>query len=97
LNNVWGRGPEPADIRIEWQDGLPADPMEDAQVESIRTGSKATTSVRSAVRRLDGIDGEQLEKELKEIQGEQEGQGVTELPPITLPGVEGEREGAGEG
>lgn len=97
LNNAWGRGPEPQDVRIEWKDGLPDDPLEGAQVEQIRTGGKATSSVRSAVRRLDEIDGEQLEKELDEIQ-EDEGGGVGDAgaggggPRITLPsGIEGEK------
>lgn len=68
LNAVWGRGPEPQDVRTEWQDGLPADELEDAQIEHTRTGGKATSSVRSAVRRLDKLDGEQLEDELEEIE-----------------------------
>ena len=84
-------------MRIEWKDGLPDDPLEGAQVEQIRTSGKATSSVRSAVRRLDEIDGEQLEKELDEIQ-EDEGGGVGDAgaggggPRITLPsGIEGEK------
>jgi hypothetical protein len=95
LENVWGRGPEPAEIRIEWQDGLPADPLENAQVEQIRTSNKATTSVRSAVRRLDGIEGAQLDKELDEIardEGATGGAGSSEVPRITLPASQGEGE-----
>ncbi len=95
LENVWGRGPEPVDIRTEWKDGLPADELENAQVEEIRTGSKATTSVRSAVRRLDGIDGTQLDEELEEIQGDEgAGAGADEGngPQITLPSSTGEGE-----
>ena len=75
-----GAAGEPQDVRIEWKDGLPDDPLEGAQVEQIRTSGKATSSVRSAVRRLDEIDGEQLEKELDEIQ-EDEGGGVGDAEP----------------
>ncbi len=99
LNNVWGRGPEPQDVRIEWQDGLPADELEQAQVEQTRTGNKATSSVRSAVRRLDNLDGEQLEEELEEIAKDEKSLGGQAADPalsITLPGVEGDEEQEGE-
>lgn len=101
LNNVWGRGPEPVDVRTEWQDGLPADPLEDAQVEQIRTGNKATSSVRSAVRRLDNVDGEQLEEELEEIVAD-EALGTVQPPEggvrtgLNLGTADDEGAGAGE-
>ena len=103
MENVWGRGPEPVDVRVEWKDGLPADSYEDAQVEQIRTGNKATTSVRSAVRRQDGIDGEQLEEELDEI-AKDEALNMVEAPGgagrtglnLNLGGDEGAGAGGGE-
>ncbi len=74
-----GNGPEPVEPRIEWQDGLPQDMLEAAQVEQIRTGSKATTSVKSAVRRLDNLTGDELAEELDAI-AEDESSGVPAEP-----------------
>ena len=52
------------------------------------------TSLESSLRRLYGLEGDALQKEIERIRGEQSGQGATGLPPITLPPAEGE--GAGE-
>ena len=41
--------------------------MEQAQIEQIRTGGKATSSVRSAIRRLDGGTNESIDNELSLI------------------------------
>lgn len=87
LEAQWGKGPAPVDIRAEWQDGLPADELEQAQVEQTRTGSKATTSVRSAVRRLDGLEGEALEEELEEIANDEA------AGQLAAPGGQGGRSG----
>lgn len=62
-------GYEPTIPQIEWADGLPNDPMEQADIESKRITS-GTTSLESAVRRLDGLEGEVLEQELKRIHGD---------------------------
>lgn len=59
--------PEGLIVEIEWKDGLPDDPMEQAQIEQIRTGGKATSSVRSAIRRLDGGTNESIDNELSLI------------------------------
>ena len=65
LERANGRGaPEGLSVAIEWKDGLPDDPMEQAQIEQLRTGGKATSSVRSAIRRLDGGTGESIDSEL---------------------------------
>ena len=56
-----------AEINISWQDGLPADPLESAQIEQIRTGNKATTSVESSIKRLDGLYGKALDEEIEKI------------------------------
>lgn len=61
------RGLTSSDVQIEWRDGLPDDPLEAAQIEQLRTGGKATASVRSAIRRLDGGSAEAIEDELIEI------------------------------
>ena len=66
--------PEESDLRIEWADGIPDDPMEQAQIEAIRTGGKQTSSRRSSVRRLDDLDGEELETELQAIEEDEAGE-----------------------
>ena len=94
LQAVHGNGTDPQDVRIEWKDGLPEDPLEAAQIEGTRTGSKATTSVRSAVRRLDGLTGQELEDELTAIAKDEGGTGVGagegEQLRIKLPASTGE-------
>lgn len=70
LENEYGKSgisPKDIEIRLEWGDGIPADPLEQAQVEGVRTGGKATTSRRSAVRRLDDLEGDDLKEELTAI------------------------------
>lgn len=42
--------------KIAWQDGLPKDEKEQAEIAAIRTGNKPTWSVRDAIKRLDGVD-----------------------------------------
>lgn len=73
--------PDDLNLHIEWKDGLPEDPREAAEIEQIRTGGKATSSVRSAIRRLDGGSEESIENELAEIAAE-EARG--EMPAVTL-------------
>lgn len=90
LNAVHGGGTEPQDVKIEWKDGLPADPLESAQIEQTRTGNKATTSVRSAVRRLDGLSGQELGDELADIQGDSElTSPALDEPRLKLPALSG--------
>lgn len=67
-------------LDIEWQDGLPNDPLEDAQVENIRTGGKATSSVKSAIRRLDGGSDESIENEMADIETEESYTTMTQTP-----------------
>ncbi len=73
--------PDPAelDLRLEWADGIPDDPVEAAETEQIRTGNKQTTSIKSAVRRLDDLEGEDLDNELDAIRDDQAGEGT--VPP----------------
>ncbi len=95
LDVTQGRGGyEPTEPHIEWADGLPDDPAEQADIEATRMTS-GTTSLESAVVRLDGLEGEALQSELERIRSDHAGPGTTELPAITLPPAEGEG-GAGE-
>ena len=72
-------------LDIDWQDGLPNDPLEDAQVENIRTAGKPTSSVKSAIRRLDGGSEESIENELADIEAE-EGQVTPTQTPFNFLG-----------
>jgi hypothetical protein len=68
---------EPSDITINWQDGLPADPKEQAEIESTRTGGKATSSQQSAIMRLDDADEDTAMDEYERI--------LTDEEPATQP------------
>lgn len=58
-------------INIFWNDGLPSDLKEDAEIMQIRTGSKATISQYSAIKRLDNLTDEDTQAELEAIQEEE--------------------------
>ena len=81
------------DIHIDWKDGLPDDEQELTQNE-VQRYTAGLTSLESSLRRLYGLEGDALQEEIDRIKGEQQTQGNTNLPPITLPLAEGE--GAGE-
>lgn len=55
-------------INIFWNDGLPDDPVEEANLMNIRTGGKATISQFSAIQRLDNLTDEDTQAELEAIQ-----------------------------
>lgn len=59
------------DISINWQDGLPSDVVEDAEVMSKRTANKATMSQMRALMLYDGMTEEEAETELARIQDEE--------------------------
>ena len=80
-------------IRIDWKDGLPDDEQELTQNE-VQRYTAGLTSLESSLRRLYGLEGQALREEIDRIRSGQAGQGVTDLPPITLPPAGGE--GAGE-
>lgn len=53
-------------ISIEWQDGVPSDPLEQSQIESTRKSAGLTSTV-SALKRLDGSDDKEAEMEAQRI------------------------------
>lgn len=65
---VYGETILPEDISVKWNDGLPADPLEDAQLADIRTGSKATLSRKTAIQRLDHLSDNDADAELAAIE-----------------------------
>lgn len=60
------------DISITWQDGLPDDPKESAEIMQIRTGGKATISQYSAIQKLDGRTDTGIDVELDLIRQDDE-------------------------
>lgn len=86
MEAIHGRPPEtydPVRPTIGWKDGLPTDAMEQAQIEQIRTGGKATSSVKSAIQRLDSDTDEEADAELDRIKEEQEPPPMA--PRVSLP------------
>ena len=65
--------PELPSVNIQWQDGLPPDPKENAETEEIRQRA-GNTSLISSIRRLDGGTQEDAEAELERIKEEQQEQ-----------------------
>jgi len=94
LDRAQGRGkvdPDAVDISIEWQDGLPVDDREQADIMNIRTGGKPTISQETAIRRLDGGTADAVKREMEQIKAE-EGPAPA-APRVTLPPAGG---GAGQ-
>jgi hypothetical protein len=58
------------DVSITWQDGLPGDPLEEAQILSFRHPMQSI-STREALMRFDGMTESQAEEEAKRIEDEQ--------------------------
>jgi hypothetical protein len=56
-----------SDIEIQWQDGLPSDPLEEAQIINLRVQAP-TMSATTAMQRYDNMGIEQAEEELQRIQ-----------------------------
>ncbi len=66
-SGVYGALISPYEISIKWNDGLPDDELESANIMSIRTGGRPTISQYSAIQRLDGLSAEDTQTELAEI------------------------------
>jgi len=86
------------DIQIQWQDGLPADPKEQAETEQIRSGNQPTSSQVSSIRRIDGGTQEEAEAEHQRISDEANAKSDVELKnaqalALTRPDEEPQAEG----
>jgi len=55
-----------SDVFVEFNDGLPKDPLEDTQVETLRMNA-GIQSLEDALRNLDGLEGEALAAKIKMI------------------------------
>ena len=71
---------EPQEITVQWNDGLPADPMEEANILNLRTGGKATLSRYTALRRFDGMSDSDADEELAAIEQEDASIGMGNVP-----------------
>ncbi len=56
-----------SDLVVEFCDGLPNDPLEDAQVEALRF-TAGNQTVRDSVKKMDGLEGEALDAKVQEIE-----------------------------
>jgi hypothetical protein len=80
---------EDVPIKIEWQDGLPRDEQEVTNVEVNRYAA-GLTSLDSSLRRLYGLDGDALQKEIDAINKERQSQEKQPEPPrVMLPRRDG--------
>lgn len=59
---------------LEFNDGLPKDNMEQANIMAIRTGGAKTMSQKTAIMNLNGMTEEQADKEIARIKEEEESQ-----------------------
>lgn len=75
---------QPEDITIKWQDGLPTDDKEQAEIMVQRTGGKATVSQKTAIMILDGKDEAAADKELEQILDDEAYSNPTAVPDIAL-------------
>lgn len=70
LDVTHGRGKyEPHVPRLEWADGLPADPLEQSEIEANRM-TAGNTSLESSVRRMDSLTGKELQEEINRIKSD---------------------------
>ena len=77
---IYGVVIEPQDISVQWNDGLPSDPLEDANIMNIRTGGKATMSRYTAIRHFDKLSESDADAELKAIEQDEANSGMCEIP-----------------
>lgn len=78
-------------ISITWQDGLPGDPLEESQIIANRTGQKATMSVKTALKRFDGMSDADAEAEIELIDEDE-----TKVNPFQTTTFSNEPSAAGE-
>lgn len=70
LENLYGKKIEEFEVAIKWADGIPDDYTEKIIDEANRISS-GTTSIRSAIKRIDNCDDDTAEQEWQRIQEEQ--------------------------
>lgn len=68
---IYGTVIEASEISIIWNDGLPSDPLEEANIMNIRTGGRATISRWSAIKRLDDLSDKDADAEIEMIEADE--------------------------
>jgi hypothetical protein len=58
---------EPVYPKVNWQDGIPKNAKEEAEIMQIRTGGKPTIDVKSSIKRQDGVDDEKAAEIISRI------------------------------
>lgn len=71
------------DINIKWNDGLPSDPVEEANIINTRTAGKATMSQFRALQVYDGMNDQDAEEELARINEEESSSSPMATPPFS--------------
>ena len=74
--NIYGAVIEPQEISIQWHDGLPGDPLEEANIIHLRTGGKATMSRYTAIRHFDSLSESDTDTELAMIDQDENDEGL---------------------
>lgn len=82
LAKMQGADIEPSEISITWNDGLPSDPAEDAEIASVRTGGKPTLSQFTAIQRLDNMSSSDTDTELEMIRADNLENSVGTMPVL---------------
>jgi len=70
------------DVGIKWNDGLPDDPMEKAEIGKIRLDNAPSDSVISQIMQQDGLSEEQAQEKYDQMQTEN----AQNVPPLNLGG-----------
>lgn len=73
------------EISIKWNDGLPDDEVEMANIMAVRTNGKATISQHTAIQRLDGLGDKDAAAELDEIRADEAEKDMGSPPPEEIP------------
>lgn len=73
---------ERGDVGIKWNDGLPDDPMEKAEIGKIRLDSASSDSIISQIMQQDGLSEEQAQEKYDQMQAEN----AQNVPPLNLGG-----------
>jgi SPP1 family phage portal protein len=81
-------------ISITWQDGLPGDPVEEADIMATRTGSKATMSLKRALKQYDGMSDADADEEIQLI--DEDENKTNPLRGSNFPGTDGDGNLGGE-
>lgn len=80
LAEIYGFAIDPTEISVKWNDGLPSDPVEEANIMNLRTGGKATLSRWTAIQRFDKMSDSDTDTEIKMIDEDEAAATAGEIP-----------------